>query len=46
LDQAPLIWLESLDKNSIDQWDPLKAQFTSNFRAPWDARVIAWTWQW
>jgi hypothetical protein len=31
LDQAPLIWLESLDKNSIDQWDPLKAQFTSNF---------------
>jgi hypothetical protein len=31
LDQAPLIWLESLDKNSIDEWDQLKAQFTSNF---------------
>jgi hypothetical protein len=21
LDQAPLTWLESLDKNSIDKWD-------------------------
>jgi hypothetical protein len=31
LDQAPLTWLESLVKNSIDQWDQLKAQFTSNF---------------
>jgi hypothetical protein len=31
LDQAPLTLLESLDKNSIDQWDQLKAQFTSNF---------------
>jgi hypothetical protein len=31
LDQAPLTWLESLDKNSIDVWDKLKAQFTSNF---------------
>jgi hypothetical protein len=31
LDQAPLTWLESLDKNSIDEWDHLKAQFTSNF---------------
>jgi hypothetical protein len=26
LDQAPLTWLESLDK-----WDQLKDQFTSNF---------------
>jgi hypothetical protein len=25
LDQAPLTWLESLDKNSIDEWDQLKA---------------------
>jgi hypothetical protein len=33
LDQAPLTWLESLDKNSIDEWDQLKAQFTSNFAA-------------
>jgi hypothetical protein len=31
LDQAPLTWLESLDKNSIDEWDQLKAQFTSKF---------------
>jgi hypothetical protein len=31
LDQAPLSWQESLDKNSIDEWDKLKAQFTSNF---------------
>jgi hypothetical protein len=31
LDQAPLTWLESLDKNSIDEWDQIKAPFTSNF---------------
>jgi hypothetical protein len=31
LDQAPLTWLESLHKNSIEEWDQLKAQFTSNF---------------
>jgi hypothetical protein len=31
LDQAPLAWLESLDKYSIDKWDQLKDQFTSNF---------------
>jgi hypothetical protein len=31
LDQAPLTWLESLDKNSIVKWDQLKEQFTSNF---------------
>jgi hypothetical protein len=31
LDQAPLTWLESLDKYSIDKWDQLKEQFTSNF---------------
>jgi hypothetical protein len=31
LDQAPLTWLESLDKDSIDKWDQLKDQFTSNF---------------
>jgi hypothetical protein len=29
--QAPLTWLESLDKHSIDKWDQLKEQFTSNF---------------
>jgi hypothetical protein len=33
LDQAPLTWLESLDKHSIDKWDQLKEQFTSNFAA-------------
>jgi hypothetical protein len=31
LDQAPLTWLESLDKHSMDKWDQLKEQFTSNF---------------
>jgi hypothetical protein len=31
LDQAPLTWLESVDKHSIDKWDQLKEQFTSNF---------------
>jgi hypothetical protein len=31
LDQAPLTWLESLDKHSIDKWDQLKDLFTSNF---------------
>jgi hypothetical protein len=31
LDQAPLTWLESLDKYSIDEWNQLKDQFASNF---------------
>jgi hypothetical protein len=31
LNQAPLTWLESLEKYSIDKWDQLKEQFTSNF---------------
>jgi hypothetical protein len=31
LDQAPLTWLEPLEKYSIDKWDQLKEQFTSNF---------------
>jgi hypothetical protein len=31
LDHAPLTWLESLEKYSIDKWDQLKEQFTSNF---------------
>jgi hypothetical protein len=31
LDQAPLTWLESLEKYSIDKWDQLKEQFTGNF---------------
>jgi hypothetical protein len=30
MDQAPLTWLESLDKHSIDKWDQLKEQFISN----------------
>jgi hypothetical protein len=29
--EAPLTWLESLEKYSIDKWDQLKEQFTSNF---------------
>jgi hypothetical protein len=31
LDPAPLTWLESLEKYSIDKWDQLKEKFTSNF---------------
>jgi hypothetical protein len=31
MDQAPLTWLESLEKYSINKWDQLKEQFTSNF---------------
>jgi hypothetical protein len=31
LDQAPLTWLESLEKYSIDKWDRVKEQFTSKF---------------
>jgi hypothetical protein len=31
LDQAPLTWLESLEKYSIDKWDQYKEQITSNF---------------
>jgi hypothetical protein len=31
LDQEPLTWLESLEKYSIDKWNQLKNQFTSNF---------------
>jgi hypothetical protein len=31
MDQAPLTWLESLNKYSIDEWNQLKDQFTSNF---------------
>jgi hypothetical protein len=44
LDQAPLTWLESLDKHSIDKWDQLKEQFTSNFAGAWADRVLVWTW--
>jgi hypothetical protein len=36
LDQAPLTWLESLEKYSIDKWDQLKDQFTSNFAGAMD----------
>jgi hypothetical protein len=46
LDQAPLTWLESLEKYSIDKWDQLKEQFTGTSRAPWGTRVLAWTWLW
>jgi hypothetical protein len=31
LDQAPLTWLESLEKYAIHKWDQLKEQFTNNF---------------
>jgi hypothetical protein len=47
LDQAPLTWLESLEKYSIDKWDQLKEQFTRKFAGTMGgARVLAWTWLW
>jgi hypothetical protein len=46
LDQAPLTWLESLDKHSIDKWDQLKESSPATSRALWAARVLAWTWPW
>jgi hypothetical protein len=46
LDQAPLTWLESLEKYSIDKWDQLKERSLATSRALWVARVLAWTWQW
>jgi hypothetical protein len=32
LETAPLTWLKSLRKDSIDSWDDLKAIFTDNFQ--------------
>jgi hypothetical protein len=43
LDQAPLTWLESLEKYSIDKWDQLKEQSPATSRALWATRVLAWT---
>jgi hypothetical protein len=40
LDQAPLTWIESLDKNSIDKWDQLKDQFTCNFMGAMDLAMV------
>jgi uncharacterized membrane protein YgcG len=45
LDQEPLTWLESLDKYSIDEWNQLKDQFTSNFAGAMGRSGTAWTWQ-
>jgi hypothetical protein len=46
LDQDPLTWLESLDKNSIDEWDQLRPSSPATSQVPWGARVLAWTWRW
>jgi hypothetical protein len=46
LDQAPLTWLESLEKYSIDKWDQLKEKFTNNFAGAIGRSVLAWTWPW
>jgi hypothetical protein len=43
LDRDPLTWLESLEKYSIDKWDQLKEQFTSNFAGAMGRSVLAWT---
>jgi hypothetical protein len=44
LDKAPLTWLKSLDKNSIDEWDQLKAQFTSNFAGSMGCSITRMDW--
>src|SRR5687768_8944317 len=31
MEAAPLTWIESLDKNSIDSWKDLKVAFTNNY---------------
>jgi hypothetical protein len=46
LDQAPLVWLESLDKHSIDKWDQLKEQFTSNFAGAMGRSGTRMDWPW
>jgi hypothetical protein len=46
LDQAPLTWLESLEKHSIDKWDQLKEQFNSNFAGAMGRSGTRWTWLW
>jgi hypothetical protein len=46
LDQAPLTWLESLEKYSIDKWDQLKDQFTSNFAGAMGRSGTRMDWQW
>jgi len=34
MEAAPLTWLESLKKNSINSWDDLKTVLTSNYAGP------------
>jgi hypothetical protein len=46
LDQAPLTWLESLEKYSIDKWDQLKEQFTSNFAGATGRSGTRMDWLW
>ena len=31
MEQAPLTWLDTLERRSIDKWEDLKKAFTSNF---------------
>jgi hypothetical protein len=44
LDQAPLTWLESLDKNSINEWTSSRPSSPATSWEPWGAWVLAWTW--
>jgi hypothetical protein len=46
LDQAPLTWLESLEKYSIDKWDLLKDQFISNFTGAMERSGTRMDWLW
>jgi hypothetical protein len=46
LDQAPLTWIESLEKYSIDKGTSSRNSSPATVRALWVTRVLAWTWQW
>jgi hypothetical protein len=46
LDQAPLTWLDSLEKYSIYKWDQLKDHFTSNFVGAMGRSGTRMDWQW
>jgi hypothetical protein len=42
LETAPLTWLESLRKDSINSWDDPKAIFTNNFsRGDYSSRYVS-----
>jgi hypothetical protein len=46
LDQAPFTWLESLTSTRSTSGTSSRISSPATSRAPWDTRVLAWTWQW